>query len=98
MSLKDNVTIITGASTGIGEELAYQLAQQGAKLVLTARRQEELDRVAEKARGFGGKVTTVSADVGKSGDCKKIIDSRIWPNRHARQQRRHDHVGEVRRH
>ena len=77
MSLKDNVTIITGASTGIGEELAYQLAQQGAKLVLTARRQQELDRVAEKARGFGGKVTTVSADVGKSGDCKKIIDSTI---------------------
>ena len=35
MSMKDNVTIITGASTGIGEELAYRLAQQGAKLVLT---------------------------------------------------------------
>ena len=64
--LKDNVTIITGASTGIGEELAYQLAQQGAKLVLTARRQGELNRVAEKARSFGGRVITVSADVGKS--------------------------------
>ena len=76
-TLRDNVTIITGASTGIGEELAYQLAQQGAKLVLTARRQDELDRVAEKARSFGGKVITVSADVGKSDDCKKIIDAAI---------------------
>jgi short-subunit dehydrogenase len=76
-SLKDNVIIITGASTGIGEELAYQLAQQGAQLTLTARRLEELNRAAEKARGFGGKVITVSADVGRSEECKKIIDATI---------------------
>jgi short-subunit dehydrogenase len=38
MPLKNNVVVITGASTGIGEELAYQLADQGAQLVLTARR------------------------------------------------------------
>ena len=76
-ALKNNVTIITGASTGIGEELAYQLAQQGAQLVLTARRLDELNRVAEKARSFGGKVITVSADVGKSEECKKIIDATI---------------------
>ena len=75
--MKDNVTIITGASTGIGEELAYRLAQQGAHLVLTARRQDELDRVAEKARSFGAKVITVSADVAKSDDCKKIIDTTL---------------------
>ena len=76
-ALKDNVIIITGASTGIGEELAYQLAQQGAQLVLTARRLDELNRVADKARNFGGKVITVSADVGNSAECKKIIDVAI---------------------
>ena len=76
-ALKDNVTIITGASTGIGEELAYQLAQQGAQLVLSARRLAELNRVAEKARSVGGKVITVSADVAKSEECKKIIDAAI---------------------
>ena len=76
-ALKNNVTIITGASTGIGEELAYQLAQQGAQLVLTARRLDELNRVAGKARSFGGKVITVSADVGNSVACKKIIDAAI---------------------
>ncbi len=75
--LKNNVTIITGASTGIGEELAYQLAQQGALLVLTARRLDELNRVAGKARSFGGKVITVSADVGNSVACKKIIDAAV---------------------
>ena len=76
-ALKNNVTIITGASTGIGEELAYQLAQQGAQLVLTARRLDELNRVAGKARSFGAKVITVSADVAIAGDCKKIIDAAI---------------------
>ena len=76
-ALKDNVIIITGASTGIGEELAYQLAQQGARLVLTARRLDELNRVADRARSFGGKVATVSADVAKADQCKTIIDAAI---------------------
>lgn len=70
-----NVTIITGASTGIGEELAYQLAEEGAQLVLTARRISELERVAENARKRGAKVIVVSADVAIESDCKKIIDA-----------------------
>jgi short-subunit dehydrogenase len=77
MSLQNNVTIITGASTGIGEELAYQLAKQGAQLVLTARRVDELNRVAEKVRALGAKVITVAADVANSGECRKIIEATI---------------------
>lgn len=42
---------ITGASSGIGEELAYQLAQIGAQLVLSARRQNELERVKLECLG-----------------------------------------------
>ena len=79
MSLKNNVAIITGASTGIGEDLAYRLAKQGARLVLTARRLDELNRVADKARSIGAengtRVITVSADVAKSDECKTIIDT-----------------------
>ena len=79
MSFKGNVVVITGASTGIGEELAYLLARQGAHLVLTARRVDELSRVANKVRRIDcdAKVITVSADVGVSADCKKIIDAAI---------------------
>jgi short-subunit dehydrogenase len=76
-AFKDNVTIITGASTGIGEELAYHLARQGAKLVLTARRQDELSRVADEVRRCGGTAITVAADVAQNEECKKIIDAAI---------------------
>lgn len=44
-SLQNKVIWITGASSGIGEALSYALAQEGARLVLSARRQEELERV-----------------------------------------------------
>lgn len=49
--LKGKVVWITGASSGIGEALAYQLAKTGAKVVLSARREKELRRVASKCRG-----------------------------------------------
>jgi short-subunit dehydrogenase len=43
--LKDKVIWITGSSSGIGEALAYELARKGAKLILSARRKSELERV-----------------------------------------------------
>ena len=46
--LRGNVVWITGASSGIGEHLAYELASAGCKLVLSSRRKEELQRVKEK--------------------------------------------------
>lgn len=50
-TLKNKVIWLTGATSGIGEGLAYALAEQGAKLILSARRKEELQRVAEKCKG-----------------------------------------------
>lgn len=48
--IKGSVIWLTGASSGIGEELAYQLASKGAKLILSARRKEELERVKEQCK------------------------------------------------
>jgi short-subunit dehydrogenase len=49
MNFKDQVIWITGASSGIGEALVYNFSKQGAKLIISARRQNELERVKASA-------------------------------------------------
>ena len=51
--MSDRTIWITGASSGIGEALAARFAQEGARLVLSARRESELERVAERCRSAG---------------------------------------------
>jgi uncharacterized protein len=58
--------LITGASSGLGEEFAYALAKQKFDLVLTARRADRLAAVAEKSRNLGaGRVEVIEADLGR---------------------------------
>ncbi len=73
MNMKDNVVAITGASKGIGAELARQLAAKGAKLVLAARSEKELEAVAADCREAGASVACVRADVAVERDCQAIV-------------------------
>ncbi|KAI3455065.1 hypothetical protein Pfo_011728 [Paulownia fortunei] len=69
------VVVITGASSGIGESLAYEYAKRGACLVLAARRERSLQEVAERARDLGSPdVVVVRADVSKVEDCRRVVD------------------------
>jgi short-subunit dehydrogenase len=74
---KENVVIITGASSGIGRELAHQLADQGAWLALAARNAERLTEVAARCRGRGGKAITVATDVGQRAQCQSLIEQTV---------------------
>ena len=71
--MKDKVVAITGASKGIGAELARQLAARGARLVLAARNQAELEEVAKACRARGAAVVNVKADVALERDCQAIV-------------------------
>ena len=71
--MKDNVVLITGASKGIGAQLARQLAAKGARLVLAARNEKELEAVAEDCRKAGASVLCVRADVANERDCQAIV-------------------------
>jgi short-subunit dehydrogenase len=77
MSFTNNVVVITGASTGIGEALAMQLAQEGAHLVLSARRVEELERVADRVRANGARAKVVACDVAKEADCAALMEAAV---------------------
>jgi NAD(P)-dependent dehydrogenase (short-subunit alcohol dehydrogenase family) len=70
---KDKVVIITGASSGIGRELARQLAAQGARLVLAARNQERLEAAKAECLSRGGKAIVIRTDVCEPDQCAALV-------------------------
>ncbi|XAR48206.1 11-beta-hydroxysteroid dehydrogenase [Bertholletia excelsa] len=76
--LRGKVVLITGASSGRGEQLACEYAKRGACLVIVARREKELEKVAERARGLGSpQVLPIRADVSNADECKRFVDGAI---------------------
>ena len=71
---KDNVAIITGASSGIGRAVALQLADQGAWLSLAARDADRLEATTNECCQRGGRAIGVKTDVGVEADCKNLIE------------------------
>src|SRR5207247_2479381 len=63
MDYRGLITVVTGASTGIGRETALELARRGATVIGIARSAENLARLGESARGLSGTMETARADV-----------------------------------
>jgi short-subunit dehydrogenase len=71
---RDKVVIVTGASSGIGEELAWQLGQAGAKLTLAARRKELLENLSQRLAAAGKTQPLVTrCDVAQEGDLQEAV-------------------------
>jgi len=75
--LENKVAIITGASSGIGQSAARLFSRHGAKLVVTARRQAELDELVDEIRGEGAEVIAVAGDVTSEDHVRSVTDRAV---------------------
>ena len=66
--------IVTGASSGIGQATAATLARAGAAVVIHARRQDRLDKIASEIGTQGGKALAVAGDAGVQGDIDRLLE------------------------
>ncbi len=75
MDVQDKVTIITGASGGIGLAAARRYAQAGAKLVLAARSADKLEQLAQELRQQGCEVLVVPTDMRSRVEVERLIET-----------------------
>jgi 7-alpha-hydroxysteroid dehydrogenase len=71
--LDGRVAIVTGAGRGIGEGSALAFAEMGADVVCAARTPEQIEAVAERARGFGRRALAVPCDVNQSAQLEDLV-------------------------
>ena len=72
--LDGKVAVITGGSRGIGRSIAEEFARRGAKVVISARKQEELDETARAITDDGGEVTAIAAHAAREDAIKSLVD------------------------
>jgi len=72
-SLEGKVTVVTGASRGIGRAIALRLAQAGARVVVSSRKLENVQAVADEIEAAGGKALALQAHVGRTDDVTALV-------------------------
>jgi NAD(P)-dependent dehydrogenase (short-subunit alcohol dehydrogenase family) len=77
LDFKDRTVVVTGGSRGLGLLLAREFGRQGARVVIGARDEDELDRARRDLHGQGTDAITVVCDVGDRNDAQKLVDAAI---------------------
>jgi len=75
--LTGKVAVITGASKGIGEAIARIFAEYGAKVVISSRKQADLDELANEIKQAGGECTGIAAHAGEMAQLQLLVDKTI---------------------
>lgn len=76
-NIKEKVVAITGASSGMGKAIAIELAKKGAKVVLGARRTEQLQQLVEEIKSQGGEATFAQIDVRNKTDLVRLVNTAV---------------------
>ncbi len=76
-NIEGKVVVIAGASSGLGEAVARLLSEQGAKVVLGARRAERIDAIAKELNEAGGSALAVKTDVTNQEQVRALVDSAV---------------------
>ena len=76
-TIKGKTIWLTGASSGIGEALAYELAREGARLVLSARTEQRLEQVGSQCRQLGAECLIYPMDISKTEQLKQAVPAVI---------------------
>ncbi len=73
MDLSGRVTVLTGASRGLGVEVAKALAERGARLALAARSKDALEGVRDQVTAIGAEAVAIATDVTSSEDRARLV-------------------------
>lgn len=76
-NIKGKVVAITGASSGMGKTIAIELAKNGAKVVLGARRTERLQQIVEEIKSKGGEAAFAKIDVKNKTDLVRLVNTAV---------------------
>src|SRR5882762_2499642 len=76
-TLKDSVVLITGALTGIGRAAAFAFAEEGAKVVVSGRKDVEGNALADELRALGAEAEFIKADVRYEADVQALVDGTV---------------------